>query len=647
MRRNSLFPIMLITLILLSMFPVSFVSSQPLPIGDPGYKQANPFDSNPQAGGTSGTGTLSGTIDLAFDGDLTTNLNWIYGATDRGFANVTNFKKPSDNGLTDFAITFIDIKVDYRVAATSITDDEVRVVFYFGGNTYELVPWTQGRIANWTGGLNGPMPGIRTFSNVPKPGGGAWLWSDIVDLKVGIENRVVGTNNFQRIYLYEIWITAYSSPYPVSGTMSVRPSAIMDLHAGDLFYIDVYIAGVTQLWGYELVVTFDPAVLAVLEYFSYGPFVSALPSEIGVDYVAVAYKTYDGDPTGFTGNTPVTRIYFVVVDDGTSMLTLTKSRAADVFGESIVLPARHGVFASSPSHDVAATEVTVNATNVVPGQHLEINASVMNQGTYLETVGVTAFYDTTSIDTQTIIDLAPGLTETVTLIWDTTGISVGFYQIKAEASVSIDDNLGNNVKVWDVVPEGVLVGKHDIAVVEIVRAYANDTVVPPGALLNVTRGDTVHINATVENLGHFSETFNLTLIWLNTKRIENKTIVSLDPGVSQNLTFVWNTDITYPPWEFELDRWGNPTNFSRGDVRAVATPDWSTGVLTVKGVPYEKGVDYDYTGNNDLTDGEVRVNRDLRFPTAQFNVSPLNCAVGNLRSLLTLTSPSVKSLLPV
>jgi PKD repeat protein len=132
----------------------------------------------------------------------------------------------------------------------------------------------------------------------------------------------------------------------------------------------------------------------------------------------------------------------------------------------------------------------------------------------------------------------------------------------------------------------------------------------------------VILNVTVLNRGDFSETFNVTALWQNFYGIENKTDVTLGAGASLNLTFFWNTDVTYPPWPFGFDRFGRPANFTVGDIRAIAAPAWEGGHVYSKGVPFEKGLDYDYTGDNILIDGTVRVNRDLRYPVASINVNP-------------------------
>jgi hypothetical protein len=72
--------------------------------------------------------------------------------------------------------------------------------------------------------------------------------------------------------------------------------------------------------------------------------------------------------------------------------------------------------------------------------------------------------------------------------------------------------------------------------------YAHDLAVTavnfsPTALLP---GGLVHINATVENLGGYSETFNVTA-YANSQSIGEKKGVSLVNGSSTNIAFVWNT----------------------------------------------------------------------------------------------------------
>ena len=76
--------IMLIAIILLQLLwvagKVGTVSAvPPLPIGDTGYHQPSPFESNPTNATYSGIGVPSGAVTNAYDGQLSTNTNFQYG----------------------------------------------------------------------------------------------------------------------------------------------------------------------------------------------------------------------------------------------------------------------------------------------------------------------------------------------------------------------------------------------------------------------------------------------------------------------------------------------------------------------------------------------------------------------------------------
>jgi len=330
----------------------SAVFAPPLNIGDPGYTQAESFDSNPTAGSFLNVGTPTGPITNAFDGDFGTNINFIYGAVAAaGFVEVNAFKAPSANGLTDFPIAFLDIKVDYRATALATTLDRYRIIAIVGANTLVLQDYVWGtdplnHPATYPPGINA-QPGVRTFSNVQEPTDGVWSWGDVAALRVRIETAQGGTLHTSRVYLFDVFATAYVNTFPQPLQMTVIPSAVMQT-TGGLFYVDIYMVGVTQLWGFQFVLQFDPTVLAAVEYMSYSPFISALPSEIGTDYVAVAYKTYDGDPVGFTGNTPLARVWFAEINPGTScdlpFSADSPPTLANIFGAQITITCQGGAY---------------------------------------------------------------------------------------------------------------------------------------------------------------------------------------------------------------------------------------------------------------------------------------------------------------
>jgi len=89
------------------------------------------------------------------------------------------------------------------------------------------------------------------------------------------------------------------------------------------------------------------------------------------------------------------------------------------------------------AHDVAVLEVTLSATEAYQTWTTPVNITVVvkNEGPVSETFNVTAYYNTTAIGLQTVTDLAPGTNATLVFQLSPSGISVGNYVIKAEASI--------------------------------------------------------------------------------------------------------------------------------------------------------------------------------------------------------------------
>jgi hypothetical protein len=102
------------------------------------------------------------------------------------------------------------------------------------------------------------------------------------------------------------------------------------------------------------------------------------------------------------------------------------------------------VLEKQPVHDVAVTSVTPDPTEVTIGENVTIPVVVENNGIETETFDVTAYYNTTAIDTQTVTSLAAGANQTLTFTWDTTGVAAGNYTIKAKASLTGDENIAND-----------------------------------------------------------------------------------------------------------------------------------------------------------------------------------------------------------
>jgi uncharacterized repeat protein (TIGR01451 family) len=99
-------------------------------------------------------------------------------------------------------------------------------------------------------------------------------------------------------------------------------------------------------------------------------------------------------------------------------------------------------------HDVAATSQVPNVTEVEQGDAVEIEVTVENLGNFTETFNVACYYDSSHIGTQTVTNLQPGSSTTLTFIWNTAGVVPSFYYIEAVADsgriiTEVDENNNN------------------------------------------------------------------------------------------------------------------------------------------------------------------------------------------------------------
>lgn len=114
------------------------------------------------------------------------------------------------------------------------------------------------------------------------------------------------------------------------------------------FSIEITVADVSAMWGYQFILSYDTSILTAFDYEFLSIFTYPAPSEINdaMGYVAMAANSYPGDTAGLTTVDPVAiaRIWFVVDDRGTSVLDLHDSYLANVYGGSIGHVATDGFF---------------------------------------------------------------------------------------------------------------------------------------------------------------------------------------------------------------------------------------------------------------------------------------------------------------
>jgi hypothetical protein len=102
-----------------------------------------------------------------------------------------------------------------------------------------------------------------------------------------------------------------------------------------------------------------------------------------------------------------------------------------------------------PPVDVAVSGIQVSKTLVEAGQILYVNVTVGNYGygSFTEKFNVTAYANTTILQTQTVT-LTTGKSTTLTFTWNTTGFAYGNYVISAYATpVPAETNLADNTYI--------------------------------------------------------------------------------------------------------------------------------------------------------------------------------------------------------
>jgi hypothetical protein len=156
-----------------------------------------------------------------------------------------------------------------------------------------------------------------------------------------------------------------------------------------------------------------------------------------------------------------------------------------------------------PVHDVAVTSVTASPTVIGAGETVTINIVVENQGTKAETFDVSAFYDSNLISAQTLV-LAACASTALTFTWDTTGVTIGSYLIKAVASIvpeeidTVDNTyIDGPVTVGMTVQDGQTIDLSTLPVGKYTFTVTATDVAGNGAVKTITFNVIIHANVDV------------------------------------------------------------------------------------------------------------------------------------------------------
>ena len=183
-------------------------------------------------------------------------------------------------------------------------------------------------------------------------------------------------------------------------------------------------------------------------------------------------------------------------------------------------------------HDIAVVDVKISKDALYIGEALQINVSVLNKGTETETFSVSAYYDSSLIETLQVSPLAPNTRVTLVFVWNTSFVHEGFYLISASAPLPNDINVADNTfinGIVQVMARPPFPPIHDIAVL---------SVSPSKTLVYI--GEVGVIRVVVKNNGTYIESFNVTAFY-DSNVVGKLFFNGLEPGREMLLVFYWDT----------------------------------------------------------------------------------------------------------
>jgi hypothetical protein len=241
----------------------------------------------------------------------------------------------------------------------------------------------------------------------------------------------------------------------------IDPPLISGLAIGDNFTININVANVSHLAGWEIQIFYSSQVLAATAV-AEGPFLKSVgntffpvfsPLGINNNYNSTHGRVYLtcailGQTTGNSGSGILANVTFQIVTAGYSTLVMpedTTKLLDNTFGDPQPIPhtITNGIVAVVGA-DIAVTEIRLSKT-ITNSTLVTINVTVANFGNFTASSSVVLYYDSNEIGTQAVTDLGPSASVVLTFTWDTTTIPKGNYTISAYAPPVVgENNIANN-----------------------------------------------------------------------------------------------------------------------------------------------------------------------------------------------------------
>jgi subtilase family serine protease len=475
----------------------------------------------------------------AYDRDNTTYAMWSYTRYYSAYGQSNGYFEllaygPSDAPPRGSIITGFNLSVAiYFLSKYGVVDATMNITFVVGpSDQVVLEPPFQPEPYQWYNKTWAPT----------EPIDGVWTWEDLSNLRFRLGRYDPGdadTTGLMRIY--EIWaVVEYVMP-----EIHVNPKS----QSTQPLTITLNITNVEELYGFEFKLYYNARVLTATSV-TLGPFLNDTAGTANTQGYVIeindrlgyvwATQTIKGDIRG--GRVPLGQwgvlatIDFVKDADGNSNLDLegeTKLVGFNFvpvtfrYGEAVKSTYTIDHIVVQPVHEIAITSVVPSKTLIDVNETITVDTTVLNEGDYNETFDVKLYADDTLIGTQTVSNLVPGATQTITFVWDTTGFA-GTYNITAIAETlgpPPEADTADNIGVGGLVYVGP-----DIAIVSV----------EPNATV-IWSGDPVLINVTVKNEGGTNITSFDVTTYASATLINTTTITDFEVNATIWFAFTWDT----------------------------------------------------------------------------------------------------------
>lgn len=235
-------------------------------------------------------------------------------------------------------------------------------------------------------------------------------------------------------------------------TLLVNPPNVIHetLVLGKRFSINISVANVVDLKGYQLELSFNTTMLDVVG-------VKFLPEEnmpvqncIVDDSAGVVWinATYEGDSITTDDPVTLTIVTFKMMAYGECSLHLYDTNLVNSSGNPISHDAVDGMVVIR-FHDIAVINVSLSINETYFGRVVNVTVNARNKGNSVENFTVSIYHNDTLFGTYEVINLAPHSNTTITFSWNTSDVVAGYsYVIKTEAStIPHEANTTNNIFV--------------------------------------------------------------------------------------------------------------------------------------------------------------------------------------------------------